>query len=825
MLNWVMPQRRGMRLLALMSLWLCAAVLARAAAVRGVVSDISGARIPGATVVLVCQGRMAGQAVTSGDGSFQITTGNSGQFLLFVNAPGFRVPETPIFYGGALEEIERNLVLERAWEREAILETSNGTAIPQAQTGDSTRVLEGPELEPRTDLSTLLRLMPGTTVVQFGQLGSQSDLLVRGGSTVANHVMLDGVDLGNLGGGFDFGRFSTSALERVEVLRGANSGLFGSGAEDGVVSMRTARGVTNFPVLMGRFEGGSFYSTRDEAMAAGTMRKLDYLAGFNWLQSSNSTPNDEFHAATTTGNFGWAFSGKTQLRGTLHYGVSGTGVPNAWDFYHIADSATQKDQDLFFSGLLDQQTTSSWHNSLRYGGARKREQFHQWAQVGEADSNGDTLGDTVTIRGANGYAVTGRALLDFSGSYPWHEEQVNNRDQFVYQTEYRFTQHVALVAGYRYGEERGGDRKPTASRSDSAYRTGEDYFSNVHGDYRQRFFYQLGGSVEHDSFFGTMTTPRAGVTVVVLKPKQRIFSGTRLRFAYGDGIREPGLSEEFASLNKLLVSSGFSALAEQAKIGPLAAPTSRSYEGGLEQGFCSDRINFRMNLFHDQSGRQIESVGGRMLVQILSGLTDAEKQQLITALGSYYTNDEGLTMNTQASRAMGVETQLQAGLGDRIFLRAAYTYTDAVVQRSFTSDNEELLAGSEVTHNGIPVGWMTPLKGARPFRRPPHTGSLTASYAGQKITGSFSLAMASRSDDSTYLYDAGYGSTLALPNRNLNYGWVKMDLGGSVRLRSWVYGTAQAENLFNEQHIAPLGYVSLPLTLRAGVRLVWGVSH
>ena len=126
--------------------------------------------------------------------------------------------------------------------------------------------------------------------------------------------------------------------------------------------------------------------------------------------------------ATTAANLGWQPNGSTQIRGTLHYGVDATGVPNAWDFYHVADNATQKDQDLFISASIDNQTTPSLHNMLRYGATRKREQYHQWTQEGSGDFDayGDSLGELLTITGANGYSVTGQAILDYCGmpNYP-----------------------------------------------------------------------------------------------------------------------------------------------------------------------------------------------------------------------------------------------------------------------------------------------------------------------------------------------------------------------------------------------------------------------
>ena len=82
------------------------------------------------------------------------------------------------------------------------------------------------------------------------------------------------------------------------------------------------------------------------------------------------------------------------------------------------------------------------------------------------------------------------------------------------------------------------------------------------------------------------------------------------------------------------------------------------------------------------------------------------------------------------------------------------------MQRSFTSDNEALIGGYAPTYpygctlgtaNCIAIGAYSPLVGARPFRRAPHTGFFTASYAQRKLTGVFTSAFASRSDDSTYL--------------------------------------------------------------------------
>ena len=126
--------------------------------------------------------------------------------------------------------------------------------------------------------------------------------------------------------------------------------------------------------------------------------------------------------------------------------------------------------------------------------------------------------------------------------------------------------------------------------------------------------------------------------------------------------------------------------------------------------------------------------------------------------------------------------------------------------------------------NGIPIGVDSPLEGARPFRRPPHTGFFTATYAAKGLTAQFTSAFVSRSDDSDFLggYDINGGNSLLLPNRNLDHGYAKLDLGGSYQLLSWLGIYGQAENLTDNQHIAPIGYSSLPINIRTGLRLQWG---
>ena len=814
---------RALRPIVAAILFAFLATVSHAASIRGVVTDASGAKVTGASVSLISNGKVVASSVSSSDGSFQLTTGTAGRFFLVVTARSFRQLQTPDFYAGAFDSIERNLVLEPAWVRESIVVTATGVPTPQPQTSEATTVLSTLDLALRTNFASVLRLMPGTEVAQEGQMGAQTSLFVRGGDSDDNKILLDGVDAGDLGSQFDFGPLSTTAVESAEIYRGPDSSLYGAGADSSVVSLTTPHGTTSFPSLLFEGDAGNLSTSREELEVAGAHKKLDYLGAFSWLQTANDLPNDEYHVATTAANLGWALNSNTQIRATLHYGVDGVGNPNAWDFYHVADNATEKDQGLFVSASLDNQATASLHNVVRYGLTRKREQVSLWSLSGNAEPYTDycygpgTLGKTVTITGANGYSATGQAVLDCS---TFRAQYVNNRDQAGYQGDITITPHLSGLAGFQYEDERGAE--PGSSYYPAVARTNYFVPLAVHGDFKQRFFYTLGGSLEHYSLFGFQGSPRAGLNYYALRPRSGVFSGTRILFNFGEAIREPKLTDQDDSLYTFLATYNPSAI-QSLHIGPLAAPSIRTYEGGVEQSFLSQHIVFRSSYFHNEFGREIEYVGLDLIPELLPNLTPSEQATLESILRANFAYE--LTINSEAFRAQGFETSVESGIGANLFLRGGYTYLDAVIQRSFTNDDEMLL-GPIPTYNGIPVGPYSPLEGARPFRRAPHTGYFTATYAAHRLTGIFNAAFASRSDDSTYLEgeDASGSNAngLLLPNRNLDYGYAKLDIGGSFELRNWVDIFAQADNLTNNQHIAPIGYPSLPFTVRTGLRLRWG---
>ena len=88
-------------------------------------------------------------------------------------------------------------------------------------------------------------------------------------------------------------------------------------------------------------------------------------------------------------------------------------------------------------------------------------------------------------------------------------------------------------------------------------------------------------------------------------------------------MREPKLTDQDGSLYNFLLANGGQSTIQQLHIGQLAAPTVRTYEGGIEQSFLSDHIIFSASYFHNQFGREIEYVGLDLIPQLLPNLTPA----------------------------------------------------------------------------------------------------------------------------------------------------------------------------------------------------------
>jgi iron complex outermembrane receptor protein/vitamin B12 transporter len=794
---------------------LCAQA-AVASTVKGTVADPLGARVPGAEVQLVAQGAVVAHVKSAADGTFTLTA-PAGRYMLRVTASGFNSKQSESFFLSGAELSVPVLTLAPSRLAQSVTVTATGTPIPRAQVSSAVTVLGEQELENRQNVTMPLNLVPGVTLTQTGQAGGVASIFIRGGSSTATKVLMNGVPADDVGGRFDFSTVSATDLDTVEVFRGPDSVLYGSDAAAGVVSFSTRQGTSATPLLEYAADGGNFNTLHTAATVSGAADRLDYFAGFDLLGTGNSIPLDKFHDTTFAGNVGYALDSRNQLRFTGRNSVSSTGVPNALDFYGIADPARQGDQDLYLTAAYDSRTTDRWHNVVRYGVARKREQYTQYGTNGILDQNPNDysyeynyLGLPVTIRGANGYSVTGAAILDYGGTtYPYADLLVSNRDQLYAESDYSINAHTTALFSFRYENERGLDGTPYGVSQ--AQRTNYDYTLQLGGDIRNRLFYSLGGGLQKNEVFGVDAEPRLGLAYYVIKPGSGMLQGTKLMFNFSKGLQEPSITDQTGSLYAELELNGLASLIPQYGITPVSALQARTYDGGAEQVLFHQRATVRARYFHNEFGNQVEYVDTQALADLPGGGVSQTLIDQLENAGVY-----GAYINSLSYRAQGVESELEAQLLAHLFLRLGYTYVDARVQHSFSSD--ALTPQSNPAFPSVPLGAYDPLVGARPFRIPPHKGYFEAIYQQPRWFVSLTGSLVSRADDSTFLSDANYGNTLLLPNRDLDPSYERLDLGGSYAVRPWMSFYAQADNLLSQQRAGVLGYPALPVNFRSGIK-------
>lgn len=810
---------------------------AHAVVVRGTVTDPFGALIPGARVQLI-QGRNTASFALSGpDGAFEIRSGDTGRFLLLTSAGGFAPNIGTDFYGGKTDIITQDIVLSLAEIRQQVTVTATGLPTPLPQVTAPVALISRDELLTRLGIVEDLRQAPGSFVVQTGQTGSQTSLFVRGGNSDANKVLIDGIPAEDVGGLFDFGTVSSTGLaaaprtpspgNAAELYRGPNSALYGSDALSSVVALSTPRGATLHPVLNYSGDAGNLHTWRNEATLSGTHKKLDYLATYSRLDTSNALPLDRYHSSTAAANLGYAITGDTLFRFTIRNADSATGLPNAHDFYGLSQDGKQSDQDLYSGATLENTTLGGWHNLVRYGVARKREQAAYFGSSGnlltlpnpfypgpdQSPTFSGYFGNPVTIRGANGYTATGQAQI-YGGA---NRDQDSNRDELYYQSDYTTPYNLAVLFGFRYENERGSFNLPVYAEFERIQRTNFQFNLQLQGSLRSRVFYSFGGGLEKNHLYGLAGTPRLGLAFVPVRPSNRLFRGTRLRVNAATGVQEPNLATEFSSLYRTLLSLGDTADIASYHVEPLGPQRSRTFDTGIDQNILGEKLILKAGYFHNQFSHQLEYVSSFDLQQYF-GFTPS------SSASTYF---YGAELNSQAFRAQGLEAELQYQPLSRLFVRGGYTYLATLVEQSFSSDATAAAGGFPVTNPNIPgiaIGSSSPLVGARPFRRPPHTAFFSAQYTGNTWTAALKGAVASRADDSTFLgyADTSEGNTLLLPNHNLDFGYTKLDLYGTYAATGHVLVFTELDNLLNNQHIGPIGYPGLPLTVRAGLKVRLG---
>ena len=179
-------------------------------------------------------------------------------------------------------------------------------------------------------LFDVLREIPGLQVDEYGPPGALAEVFTRGADYTGTLVLLDGVPLNDPGGELHLENITSEGLERVEVVRGPESALFGAEAAGGVIQLFTKHGDPENTVPHGSvsYERGSFQTDRWIAnLNGGFLSRFDYSLSASEFHTVGEWPNTFNRNNTGTANIGYKISDSTQLRGVFRVYDAIAGVP------------------------------------------------------------------------------------------------------------------------------------------------------------------------------------------------------------------------------------------------------------------------------------------------------------------------------------------------------------------------------------------------------------------------------------------------------------------------------------------------------------------
>jgi len=663
------------------------------------VVDPQGAAVAGARVTLTQAADAHTLALqnTSAEGVALISAPAGGDFRVTVMAPGF-APQTNALGAGA----DTRVVLQVATAPRNVTVSATQTPIPAEESAVATAAFDGRDLVNMQPVAAneALRFLPGAVINTSGQRGGQASLFVRGGESRYNKVMVDGVPINEPGGFFDFGVVPMQEVERVELVRGAESILYGSDAMTSVVRFETSTGSTRRPELRFGADGGNYDTAHGFASLAGARGLFDYRLFGDSFSTAGRGPrdvsNDDYWNHSEGANLGLAFTPRAILRVHARHSTNRAGAQDVWSFNGAPLLAPDRDQrarqnNFLASVDLTISAPSAWQH--RFSGY---EYNHRRLNA-----------DTVPDRGCDFAKFIFRdcpftTYLDF------------NRAGFTYQGEYTPRTWARSVFGYDFEDEHGDQRDLLFGGSTHGLRRNHAMYGEELLNWA-RVSLTAGLRYVHNESFGNKAVPRVSASWLAL-PTRGISSGTRLSFAYGEGIKAPDLLEAFGN-------PGFSILPNP----HLKAEQNRSLEAGVQQSLAENRValhaTYFNNLFHN-----------RIVFQSLGP----------PAFQSQFTNVDRVL-------AHGAELELDARLWRNLGLQSAYTYTATQVLRAPLS----------------PASVGQPL-----LRRPRHLGSILFNYSGRRWGSELGASLVGRRPDSDF---QGFGINHAAGYARVDVGgWLQL---------------------------------------------------
>jgi len=436
----------------------------------------------------------------------------------------------------------------------AMVVTATGLASPRGEVANAVTVLTGEDLARRgiVRVADALREVPGVSVVQSGSPGAVTSLFMRGGESDYVRVLIDGVPANEPGGAIDLANLSTADVDRIEIVRGPVSALFGSDAVAGVIQIFTRRGAGRPAGSVAALGGGAGSSLSGDVRGGSPSGVWSYSAGASRLEEAGAF-------ALNNRYLGWSAAGS--LRATPDAATDiALNVRHTDGVYHYPTDYTGNptDSNQYTTGRLTAASLAMGRALTR--GAEVRLLLGATAGTDLAVNPPDSAADV---------------------SAYWSRTDYARRDADV-RANFRPAPHTVVTIGAA------GDHERFWSSSDSLTRVRNDgaFYAQVLAPAGPRISLTAGARVEDNDRFGGYATERAGLVA-------RLGPATSLRLSAGTAFKEPTFLE--------LYGGGF------AVGNPHLEPErSRSAEVGIERALAGGRARASATLFTQRFASIIE---------------------------------------------------------------------------------------------------------------------------------------------------------------------------------------------------------------------------
>jgi vitamin B12 transporter len=496
-------------------------------------------------------------AISSADGAYLLAVRPGRYHIHFQRSPFVARDAVVDLAAGESRTLDLRLEIEALSEN--VVVTANAQPLEVDRTPAPVDLIGRQEIGQRqaVSLPDLLSTQTGISLTRTGTIGGFATIFVDGGNSSFTKVLIDGTPVNLPGGDFIFSNLTLDNVEKVAIVHGAESALYGSDAMSGVIQIVSHKGSTRIPELNLFAEGGGFSSVRGGGQLSGVLGRFDYSAAGSYFHTDGQGINDAFLNRSFAGNFGYGFSDSNQLRLTLRSSASFAGTPGQTLLGPAFSDATAFDDERQLSGNLSWTFKTGSHWDHRISGMEAR----------FLDTNG---------------------FPDFN----FFETAQFNRAGFLEQSTYSFRQGAA-TAGYQYEVE---NADPNNLSGLHARRNNQAGFLDARWQPLSRLTLSAGARAEANSNFGTRVVPRVGA-VYALRRSQDLWGDTRARISYGQGIEEPTIFESFDADP---CNPGNPSLRPQ---------RSSTVNAGIDQYLSADRFRisatFFSNQFHDLIDQEV----------------------------------------------------------------------------------------------------------------------------------------------------------------------------------------------------------------------------